>query len=292
MIRSSVLESRHSLCCGVELSKGNGPRDIAALNREVRDIWNMNAAFWDEYMKEGNDFHKLLIAPAQERLLGLREGELVLEIACGNGNFARRMAELGARVVASDFSEVFIERAKARTSENADRIEYRVIDATDGDQLMALGQCRFDAAVCTMGIMDMSSIEPMITSLSRLLRVGGRFVFSLTHPCFNSPTATHLAETEDRHGELVTTYSVKVTDYIRPFSRKGLGVKGQPTAHWYFHRPISMLFGACFDAGFVLDGIEEPVFEEREPGKWPGSWSNYTEIPPALIARMRLLQPR
>ena len=67
---------------------------------------------------------------------------------------------------------VFIERACTRTTENTDRIEFSVLDATDSDALMALGERRFDAAVCTMAIMDMSSIEPMIRPLSRLLRAG------------------------------------------------------------------------------------------------------------------------
>ena len=55
-----------------------------------------NAAFWDERMGEGNDWHRLLIAPAQERLLALQRDELVLDVACGNGQFARHMARLGA----------------------------------------------------------------------------------------------------------------------------------------------------------------------------------------------------
>ena len=261
---------------------------FAALNEEARAIWDQNAAFWDDYMKEGNTHHNVLIGPAQERLLALKPGELVLDVACGNGNFGRRMAAVGARVIASDFSDVFIERARARTVANADRIEYRVIDATDAGQLMALGERRFDAAVCTMALMDMSSIEPLLASLGKLLKPGGRFVFSVMHPCFASPTTEMVAELVDREGELVTTYSVKIADYITPFSRKGLGIVGQPVPHIYFHRPISALFRACFDAGFVLDGTEEPVFREPTPSKRPLSWGNYREVPPVLVARMRL----
>src|SRR5205814_8583577 len=95
------------------------------LNEETRGIWDRNAAFWDERMGEGNDFQRILIAPASERLLNLQSGETVLEIACGNGVFARRMAQLGVHVVATDFSENLLERARARTTQHADRIEYR-----------------------------------------------------------------------------------------------------------------------------------------------------------------------
>src|SRR5512136_2653255 len=108
------------------------------LNRETQQIWDANARFWDARFGEGNAFQRLLISPATERLLALRPGELVLDAACGNGAFSRRMAELGARVVAFDFSEQFLERARARTAERADlagRIEYHHIDATDEAQL-------------------------------------------------------------------------------------------------------------------------------------------------------------
>ena len=258
-------------------------------NEEVREIWDRKAAFWDDYMKEGNRHSKELVWPAQERLLGLRRGESVLEVACGNGNFARRMARAGAKVVASDFSETFIDLAKARTVEDADLIDYRVLDATDSGQLLALGEERFDAAVCTMALFDMSAIEPLVASLAKLLKRHGRFVFSIIHPCFESPKVAKVAEThESSRGGVLTTYSVKVTAYATPFVAKGTGVRGEPAAHWYFHRPLSMIFGACFEAGFVLDGIEEPVFRNSALGNSPGSWSNYREIPPALVARMRL----
>jgi len=47
-------------------------------------------------------------------------------------------------------------------------------------------------------------------------------------------------------------------------------------------------FGSCLEAGFVLDGLEEPVFDERAEAKRPLGWANYKEIPPVLVARMRL----
>lgn len=98
--------------------------EFQSLNRAVQQAWNRIAPWWDDRVgAEGNDFHQLLVAPATERLLALKPDEVVLDIACGNGQFSRRMAELGARVVAVDFSEAFIDRAKARTQEYAGRLE-------------------------------------------------------------------------------------------------------------------------------------------------------------------------
>jgi len=128
-----------------------------ALNQEVRDIWNQNAPFWDERMGEGNAFHKILIEPTQERLLNVHAGQRILDIACGNGQFARRLARLGACVLGVDFSERMIERARARTSEPGGQIEFRILDCTRADALMSLGENQFDGAVCTMALMDMAA---------------------------------------------------------------------------------------------------------------------------------------
>src|SRR5437588_3046728 len=86
--------------------------NLATLNQETQEVWNQNAVFWDKAMGDGNQFQRVLVGPASERLLQVQPGEEVLEIACGNGVFARRLAELGARVVASDFSEKMLEQAR------------------------------------------------------------------------------------------------------------------------------------------------------------------------------------
>jgi hypothetical protein len=57
--------------------------DFPDLAGESRDIWDQNARWWDARMGEGNDWHRLLIAPAVEKLLGVQPGERVLELACG-----------------------------------------------------------------------------------------------------------------------------------------------------------------------------------------------------------------
>ena len=265
------------------------PRDQVATNRDTQAIWDRNADWWDETTGEGSQFQRVLIGPATERLLDLRPDDVVLDIACGNGAFSRRMAQLGAKVVALDFSDRMIEKAEERTKEHHDQIEYLVVDATDEARLLGLGTRRFTAAVCTMGLMDMTTIEPLMTALPKLLQPSGRFVFSVLHPCFNSSDGlTLVSEEEYRDGALQTIHSVKVSKYIRSTTFTGLAIQGQPLAHYYFHRPLSVLLGTCFDAGFVLDGLEEPVFDEAAEATTPHAWANAREIPPVLVARLRL----
>jgi 2-polyprenyl-3-methyl-5-hydroxy-6-metoxy-1,4-benzoquinol methylase len=270
----------------------NNLSDLKALNQEIKTIWNQNAEFWDEYMKEGNDFQRILIGPVAERLLDLKPGEQVLEVACGNGSFTRRMAQLGAHIVASDFSERFIERAKAKSTEFTDHIEYSIIDATDEEQLLSLGRRRFDAAYCGMALMDMAMIDPLMRALSQILKVGGRFVFSVTHPCFNSPGTSKLSELTERDGQVLVTHSIRVNQYLGLEPEKGIGISGQPVPHYYIPRSLSALFNVCFSSGLVMDGLEEPAFDPQEismPAEQTFHWRYFQQISPVLITRLRVV---
>ena len=264
--------------------------DIDAQSRlvaEVRDIWDAKAAFWDEQMGEGNTFQLELIGPAVEGLLAVRPGKRILDVGCGNGVSSRRLARLGAQVVAIDTSARFLELARSRSEELSNRIEYRLVDATDEEQLLALGEGRFDALVCNMVLMDMPVIDPLARAGRRLLAPGGRFVFAVQHPAFNSNAVRFCAETETHvDGIEVTRHAVKLSDYLVVPPGKGTGMPGEPEPHWYFHRPLHELFSAFFQAGFVLNGLEEPALKPRDNNPHELSWSNLPGIPPVLVGRL------
>ena len=252
------------------------------LHDEVRSAWDQLAGFWDERMEAGATWQRHLIQPSVERLLQLEPGERVLEIASGNGEFARRMSELGGHVLATDFSEEMLRRARSHGGE----VQYRYADATEEESLLALGESgSFDAVVSNMAIMDMESIAPMAAAASQLLKPAGRFVFSTLHPAFNSGDVRPMIEL-DLEGKVTEIYSVKVSSYSRSSSGKGVAIPGQPVEQWYFHRPLWMILQPFFERGFALDGLEEPLVDPDQ-GK-PGTPTYvYTQLPGVLVARMR-----
>lgn len=254
--------------------------EIKEMNQHVREIWNSNAQWWDNQVGDIDIAHEYVVNPAMETLLTIKPGERVLEIASGNGTFARSLARLGASVLACDFSEELLNRAKARTIDAPGSIEYRLLDATAPDQLASLGERCFHAAGVSMALMDMANIEPLINAFSRLLVPEGRFVFSVTHPCFNS-----LGTQTQWHG----TEGVMVKDYIQPAIGDENAKPGQPIRHPFFHRPLWHLFGICFQAGFVLDGLLEPVPPEWLQNDQPEKWKRYSRIPHVMVTRWRLL---
>ncbi|MFB0559003.1 MAG: class I SAM-dependent methyltransferase [Dehalococcoidales bacterium] len=258
------------------------------LNEENRRSWDSIAEWWDDKIGDGNQFQLELIEPATKRLLEIHPGTTVLDIACGAGRFARQMVEMGAYVVAIDFSERFIRRAKMRMPPEMKNIEYHVIDATDREGLLSLGSHRFDGAVATMALMDIASIEPLMNALPLLLKQGGWFVFTVMHPCFQAPESSRFAESVESDGQFSVKSGVRITRYMTPVAWKGVGIPDQPESYYYFDRPLSVLFNIGFDNGFAVDGLVEPILTGDPKDTRFLRWDNMPEIPPILAVRMRL----
>ena len=89
----------------------------------------------------------------------------------------------------------------------AGRIDYRVVDATRPEQLRTLGDRGYDAILCSMALMDIPDIDPLIAAIPALLAEGGAFVFAIQHPCFNNNSMSVLIQQEDRSGELIALFA-------------------------------------------------------------------------------------
>ncbi|MBI3151721.1 MAG: class I SAM-dependent methyltransferase [Chloroflexi bacterium] len=261
------------------------------LNKETREAWEVNAEIWDNRMgDEGNDFFNILCWPALASLLNPQPASRILDIACGNGLTTRRLAELGARVTAFDFSANLIEKAKARLTNYASRITFHVLDATDKSQLLQTLQpsAPFDSALSNMALFDMANIEPLFQVLPKLLKPKGAFVFSITHPAFNNASSMHVMEEVD-DGEIKTVYSIKVSRYMTPHHQRGLALRNQTKPQIYFERPLQYYLNLGFKNGFILDGFEECAFPPEVPQMTPLGWGGkFSELPAALVVRLRL----
>jgi 2-polyprenyl-3-methyl-5-hydroxy-6-metoxy-1,4-benzoquinol methylase len=216
--------------------------------------WETNADFWDARMGDNaNYFHCSLVRPKTDQLLEIKNGDFVLDIACGNGNYSQRLAKNGARVIAFDYSSKLIEHAIKRRADVLDKVEFHVCDATDYHQLLQLKREKpFNKAVSNMAIMDISDIEPLFRAVYDMLSDDGIFVFSTHHPCFTNP--------KDK--------------YLTACVHTGEAIKGQPILNNYYHRPLQDILCSAFDKGFILNAFHEVADDNPE-------------MPILLIARLK-----
>lgn len=110
--------------------------------------------------------------------LGIQAGERVLEVACGSGGIAARIAETrGVKVVGTDINALAIKAAKERpaTSPRGGALEFMTADA-DGPLPFPDGS--FDALLCNDAINHFKDRPGLFREWGRVLRPGGRCLFS------------------------------------------------------------------------------------------------------------------
>src|SRR5260370_40092714 len=128
-------------------------------------------------------FHTVAITALLE-LMGDVHGREVCDLACGQGILARELARRGARVTGVDLSRRLLEIARQEERAAPLGITYQRDDA---HELTTLPVAGFDALACNLALMDIAELEPALVAVRRVLRAGGAFVFSITHPCLISP---------------------------------------------------------------------------------------------------------
>jgi RluA family pseudouridine synthase len=280
----------------IERPKEAGPKPQQATTQG----WNHVAAWYDKLVGEGHsDHHSAVIVPGALRLLDLREGEQLIDVACGEGVLARAAAQLGVRVSGVDASAKLIESAQNRAGKNE---RYTTGDAR---QLAALELEReFDAASCIMALMNIDTIEAVFRGVAGLLKPDGRFVAVVLHPAFRAPGQTAWEwdekaedrQTAGRAPRRAQRQYRRVDGYLTPYAHPivmnpGAAARGRkPITTVTHHRPLQAYAGALSRCGFVIEAIEEwPSQRTSEPGPRADEENRARrEIPMFLAWRARL----
>jgi SAM-dependent methyltransferase len=111
------------------------------------------------------------------RLLDLRPDMSVLDLACGHGPIANRLAARGCRVTGLDSSAVFLDRAGADAAAAGVSVEY-----VAGDMRHIPWTGRFDRVVnwsTAFGYFDDATNRAVLDGIVRALRPGGRLAMDL-----------------------------------------------------------------------------------------------------------------
>jgi ubiquinone/menaquinone biosynthesis C-methylase UbiE len=132
---------------------------------------------WDKAARTYGSAWQRQLAPAQERLLTLaaaRQGERVLDVACGTGLVTLPLAEqVGATgsVLATDLSEKMVEATRhLATAAGLAHVRAEHMEA----EALAVDDGAFDLAVCSLGLMYVPDPSVALREMWRAVRAGGR----------------------------------------------------------------------------------------------------------------------
>ncbi|MHA1397469.1 MAG: class I SAM-dependent methyltransferase [Candidatus Heimdallarchaeaceae archaeon] len=245
-----------------------------------QEAWDNLAHEWGKSWPEEGDFnHKYIILPEVYKFLDVKEGEKILDLACGVGNVARFLASKGAKVTGIDISQM-IDYAMQKEEKDKLGIQYKRINA----YLLrdAFEEEFFDKVVCNMALMDMDKLEPAIEQVSKVLKKRGVFVFSITHPCFSFPTYTCLRVPNDSQRNedkirIVLNYFDKRPVLIWDLFQK---VKS-PLVH--YPRTLSEYINTLSHHGLFIENMSEPKPTEKIIENFPRHTLYDYDLQPAFL---------
>jgi 2-polyprenyl-3-methyl-5-hydroxy-6-metoxy-1,4-benzoquinol methylase len=138
--------------------------------REGYDRW---AATYDT---DGNPL-QALEEPRVDELLGDVRGLAVLDVGCGTGRHAIRLARRGAVVQAVDFSSSMLEKARAKAEGLT--VTFGVHDLS---MPLPFSDESFDRVVCGLVIDHIADLQFLFGEMQRVCRKTGAVVVSVMHP--------------------------------------------------------------------------------------------------------------
>ena len=146
---------------------------------------NFQTELYEQIRQEafGEDFgqNSWLTSEEQDKFvswLNLSSGKTLLDIACGSGGPALRIAEkTGCSIIGIDVHEQAISTANSLASRRGlkDRAEFRIVDAS---AKLHLADASCDAITCIDAINHLPDRRLVIAEWARILRPGGRLLFT------------------------------------------------------------------------------------------------------------------
>ena len=199
------------------------------------------------------------------RLLAQKAGESVIDVCCGQGVLAAPLIAAGiARYTGVDASPRLLDAATLRHRKEP-KISWVQADACQPD---AWADGSHDAAACLMAVHDVEDIGGLFANIRRALKVGGRAVLILMHPCFRIPRKSHWGWDGDQKIQFrrLDSYGTPIAIPITTHPGKGTGEETL-----FHHRSLADLLNALATNGLSLAACEELYSHRRSQGSGPYS---------------------
>ncbi len=221
--------------------------------------WNTIASWYDEYLQGDDTYQAQVILPNVIRMVAPHNGMRILDLACGQGYFARALAQTGAQVVGIDASEDLLGAADAQS--HGLKIIYKKGNVEKLDEAHGV----YDAALCVLALENIKNIQAMMGGVADALKSDGRLVLVMLHPAFRIPKHSDwsYSKEHDIQYRKVGKYLSEVSIPIELHPHKG---KASVTTTTY-HRPMQWYMKAFRNAGFAITNMEEWISHKKsQPG--------------------------
>ncbi len=225
--------------------------------------WNNVANWYDNYLAGEDTYQAQVIAPNLLRLIAPQKGQRILDVACGQGYFARICATKAGEVVGIDQSSVLIEKAKTNAAAN------ELYITGNAETLDAYKIEQFDIIFSVLALENIKNISAVMQGIQQSLKEGGKIIFVLLHPAFRIPQHTDWGYDSKKTVQYrkVEKYlsEINIPIELSPFKNKTDNKQTPSTIT--FHRSLQWYMKVFRNAGFAITNIEEWISHKTsQPG--------------------------
>jgi ubiquinone/menaquinone biosynthesis C-methylase UbiE len=235
------------------IKKTNKPKPTAATKKNTDTSWGGVASWYDEHLeKSGDTYHEKVVYPNLARLLGDVTKKKIVDVACGQGQFSRILADAGAYIIGVDLGKELIEIAEKKNTTHKFQAHYFSSPSHD---LYMIQDGAQDIAVCVLALQNIEKLQDTMKEVARVLTPHGRFLMVINHPSFRNPRHTHWGY--DEHEKVQYR---RVDEYMSESKIKIDMTPGSATNKKFtvsFHRPLQVYVKALGKAGFAVTRLEE-----------------------------------
>jgi ubiquinone/menaquinone biosynthesis C-methylase UbiE len=242
------------------------------------------AEYWNERAGEDGEVYKrFVLDPLLFNEIGNLRGKTVLELGCGNGYLAKKfLHEDVEQLILMDISEHNLAYASQKVSDP--NVAFLLQDAT---KPWNVDDQSVDVIYSNMLLNEIEEITSVCVEVHRVLRPGGIFAFSVTHPAWDMYTYAQ---------EVVGVESYKIKGlggyFRRDYAKFLMGSSDPSSGHTkkraeifeveHFQRPISDYFASVLQAGFRIEKFLEPEINDELLEAAP-RFSDYTDRPISMV---------
>lgn len=245
---------------------------VSAERREVgeEESRRANGPDWDRYADEYQATHGAFLGDigfvwgpeghteAELAVLGPVAGRDVLEVGAGACQCSRWVRAQGGRSYGLDLSHRQLQHS--RRIDEATGVVVPAVQATA--TALPFADRGFDIVFCSFGALQfVHDIDVAIEETARVLRPGGRFAFSITHP-----TRWMFPDDPTEEGLIASQSYWDRTPYVEVDDVTG------ETAYVEHHRTLGDWVALLAGAGFRITDLLEPQWPEHHDRVW-GGWS-------------------
>lgn len=224
--------------------------------------WNKVAPWYNKIVgSDGHYYHEHVVIPGVLRLLNLKSEDTLIDLACGQGVLARKIPHVH-KYLGLDLAKELIKEAKERNREK--NHEFLVCDLS---KILKEREEKFDKATIILALQNIEQAENVIKNAANYLKKGGQLLIVLNHPCFRIPRQSgwSIDEKSKQQQRFINRYlsPLKIPIDMNPGQKQ----EEAKNMTWSFHHSLQDYSQMLYQAGFIIEKIEEWSSDKESVGK-------------------------